>query len=82
MTKKQFEVLAKHIRMMMNPTMRMNAATAVASACAERNPRFNTQKFDPAAIRCHAESFSTEAFRQKLTTFIEEKYADHVKRTA
>jgi len=44
--------------------------------------RFNTLKFDPAAIRTHAETFSTEAFKQKLTTFIEEKYADHVMHTA
>jgi glycosyltransferase involved in cell wall biosynthesis len=44
--------------------------------------RFNTLTFDPIAIRHHAEMFSTEAFQQKLTAFIEEKYADHVLRTA
>jgi glycosyltransferase involved in cell wall biosynthesis len=44
--------------------------------------RCNTLKFDPAVIRAHAETFSTETFRQKLTTFIEEKYADFVKRHA
>jgi glycosyltransferase involved in cell wall biosynthesis len=42
--------------------------------------RFNTLKFDPGIIRAHAETFSTETFRQKLTTFIDEKYADFVKR--
>ncbi len=44
--------------------------------------RFNTLKFDPAVIRAHAENFSTETFKQKLTAFVEEKYADHVKRNA
>jgi glycosyltransferase involved in cell wall biosynthesis len=44
--------------------------------------RFDTLRFDPDAIRRHAETFSTETFRQTLTAFIEEKYADHVKRTA
>jgi len=42
--------------------------------------RFNTLQFDSAAIRRHAETFSTETFKHKLTTFIEEKYADFVKR--
>jgi glycosyltransferase involved in cell wall biosynthesis len=44
--------------------------------------RFDTLRFDPDVIRCHAETFSTETFKQKLTAFIEEKYADHVMRTA
>jgi glycosyltransferase involved in cell wall biosynthesis len=44
--------------------------------------RLNTLRLDPAAIRCHAETFSTEAFKQKLTAFIEEKYAEHVMLTA
>ena len=43
---------------------------------------FNTLRFDPEVIRCHAETFSTEAFKNKLTAFIEEKYADHVVRNA
>jgi glycosyltransferase involved in cell wall biosynthesis len=42
--------------------------------------RFNSLQFDAAAIRCHAESFSTETFQHKLTAFIEEKYADFAKR--
>jgi glycosyltransferase involved in cell wall biosynthesis len=42
--------------------------------------RFAALKFDPTVIRAHAEIFSTETFRQKLTAFIEEKYADFVKR--
>ena len=42
--------------------------------------RCSTLQFDPAAIRCHAEMFSTEAFKHQLTAFIEEKYADHVMR--
>ncbi|HSD82234.1 MAG TPA: glycosyltransferase [Anaerolineae bacterium] len=40
--------------------------------------RFNTLKFDPAVIRCHAETFSTETFKQKLTEFIAEKYEEHL----
>jgi glycosyltransferase involved in cell wall biosynthesis len=44
--------------------------------------RYNTLLFDPAAIRCHAETFSTEAFKHKFTAFVEEKYADHVMRIA
>jgi glycosyltransferase involved in cell wall biosynthesis len=42
--------------------------------------RFAALKFDPTVIRAHAEIFSTETFRQKLTAFIEVKYADFVKR--
>ncbi len=38
--------------------------------------RLNTLKFDSAAIRAHAENFSTETFRQKMTAFVEEKYAE------
>ena len=41
--------------------------------------RFNTLKFDPAAIRRHAETFSTETFKQRLAAFIEEKYAEFVR---
>ena len=44
--------------------------------------RFNTLRFDLDLIRRHAETFSTETFKQKLTAFIEEKYANHVKRSA
>jgi glycosyltransferase involved in cell wall biosynthesis len=36
--------------------------------------RLNTLRFDSAVIRTHAENFSTESFRQKLGTFVEEKY--------
>ncbi len=39
--------------------------------------RFNQVNFDPATIRANAECFSTEVFRDKLTQFIEEKYAEH-----
>ena len=42
--------------------------------------RFNTLKFDPAALRCHAETFSTEAFKHRLAECIETKYAEFVKR--
>jgi glycosyltransferase involved in cell wall biosynthesis len=44
--------------------------------------RFNTLKFETAVIRAHAEKFSTETFRQNLTAFVEEKYTDHVLRSA
>jgi glycosyltransferase involved in cell wall biosynthesis len=36
--------------------------------------RLNTLRFDSTVIRAHAENFSTESFRQKLGTFVEEKY--------
>ena len=43
---------------------------------------FNTLRFDSTVIRRHAETFSTETFKQKLGTFIEEKYAEYVSRRA
>ena len=45
MTKKHFESLAKHIRMILDPNVRLNAAVAVAAACMEANPRFDCSKF-------------------------------------
>ena len=45
MSRKHFESLAKYIRGIMDSHARLQAAVAVASACAEANPRFNTQKF-------------------------------------
>ena len=45
MSKKHFELLAKYISSMMDPHCRLNAAVAVASACAEANPRFDTNRF-------------------------------------
>ena len=45
MSKKHFESLAKYVRAIMDPHARLQAASAVASACAESNPRFDTQKF-------------------------------------
>lgn len=45
MSKKHFETLAKHIRMILDPHVRLNAATAVASACKEANPKFDPQRF-------------------------------------
>ncbi len=44
--------------------------------------RFRSLRFDSDLIRCHAERFSTETFKRELTAFIEEKYADHIKRQA
>jgi len=44
--------------------------------------RCNALNFDAAVIRAHAENFSTETFQQKMTAFVEEKYADHVMRSA
>ncbi len=35
--------------------------------------RFDNAKYDPAAIRTHAEKFSTEQFKAKLKAFVEEK---------
>ena len=45
MSKKHFESLAKYVRAIMDPHARFQAAAAVASACAESNPRFDTQRF-------------------------------------
>lgn len=45
MTKKHFEALAKHIRQLMDPAQRLNAAVAVASACQEMNPKFDCKRF-------------------------------------
>lgn len=45
MTKKHFEALAKHIRMILDPHARLNAAIAVAAACQKANPRFDFERF-------------------------------------
>ena len=45
MNKKYIEAITKYINSMMDPTVRLNAAVAVASACVEVNPRFDFQKF-------------------------------------
>ena len=45
MSKKHFESLAKYVRAIMDPHARLQAACAVASSCAEMNPKFDTQKF-------------------------------------
>ena len=45
MSRKHFESLAKYVRAIMDPHARLQAACAVASSCAEMNPRFDTQKF-------------------------------------
>lgn len=45
MTRKHFQVLADYIRAIMDPHVRLNAATAVASACKELNPRFDADRF-------------------------------------
>ena len=45
MSKKHFELMAKYIRGIMDPHARLQAAVAVASACAEANDAFNIDKF-------------------------------------
>jgi hypothetical protein len=45
MSRKHFEALAKYIRGIMDSHARLQAAIAVASACKEANPRFDTDKF-------------------------------------
>jgi hypothetical protein len=45
MTKKHFVALAKHIRMILDPHVRLNAAIAVAAACQEANPKFDFDRF-------------------------------------
>ena len=45
MSKKHFELLAKYIDSILDPHARLQAATAVASACREANSRFDTDRF-------------------------------------
>ena len=45
MSKKHFELLARYIHSIMDPHARLQAAVAVASACAEANSRFDTDRF-------------------------------------
>ena len=45
MSRKHFESLAKYISSIMDSHARLQAAVAVASACKEANPRFDTEKF-------------------------------------
>ena len=45
MTKKHFEALAAHIRVILDPDHRLSAAVAVASAARDTNPRFDTNRF-------------------------------------
>jgi hypothetical protein len=45
MSKKHYEVLAHHIRMILNPDSRLMAAVSVASACYEMNKKFDHNRF-------------------------------------
>jgi len=45
MTKKHFELLARYIDAILDPHARLQAATAVASACREANSRFDMDRF-------------------------------------
>jgi len=45
MSKKHYQELAYQISLMLNPDCRLNAAVAVANACAQFNPRFDYDKF-------------------------------------
>lgn len=45
MSKKHFESLAKHIRNILDPQSRLDAAVAVAAACQEANPKFDYDRF-------------------------------------
>ncbi len=45
MSRKHFESLAKYIRGIMDSHARLQASIAVASACKEANPRFDTERF-------------------------------------
>jgi glycosyltransferase involved in cell wall biosynthesis len=40
---------------------------------------FKPEKYDSAAIRRHAEQFSTEAFHKNIKDFVEEKYREFIK---
>lgn len=45
MSKKHFQTLADSIRNILDPHVRLNAAVAVAGACAKMNPKFNADRF-------------------------------------
>ena len=45
MSRKHFVALAKYISGILDSHARLQAAVAVASACKEANPRFDTEKF-------------------------------------
>lgn len=45
MTRKDFVILAEEIRKLAGRQARLNAAVAVAAACARVNPRFDQDKF-------------------------------------
>jgi prophage antirepressor-like protein len=45
MTKKHFESLAVHIRVILDENARFAAAIAVATALRDTNPRFDTNRF-------------------------------------
>lgn len=45
MTRKDYVLLAKHIRMMLDANARLSASVAVAAALAEDNPRFDANRF-------------------------------------
>jgi glycosyltransferase involved in cell wall biosynthesis len=51
----------------------------VESFCAAVE-RLNILHFDPATVRHQAEMFSTEMFKERLGSFIEDKYAEHLGR--
>ena len=45
MSRKDFEIIAKHISEIADTNTRVEAATAVAAACMKINSRFNITKF-------------------------------------
>ena len=45
MSRKDFEILARHISEISDRNARVEAATAVAAACMKINSRFNITKF-------------------------------------
>jgi len=47
-------------------------------ALAEAVKDFNSHKFDPKAIRQHAEKFSVERFKNEIKQFIKEEYDKHL----
>lgn len=51
-----------------------------AEALEECIKNFQADKFEPKAIRAHAEKFSTERFRKELLAFVEKAYEDRHRR--
>ncbi len=88
MSRKDFEIIAKHISEIADRNTRVEAATAVAAACMKINTRFNITKFYEACnvllqVRAQADSIvpcdtsDSEQWQQEQATSENEPQLDH-----